>query len=98
MDKALVQDAEYHIGREDRRQDQYPLPSQRILEHLRGALETTGDHGGHARLAFEILDRVLGLAKRRTGRQIERDGYARLLALMIDLQRPDRVDKVRDCR
>ena len=48
VDEALVEDAEQHIGGEDRRQHQHALPLQRFLEHLRRALEAGGDRGRQA--------------------------------------------------
>ena len=55
VDEALVQNAEHDIGGKDRRQDQNALPAQRILEHLRGALEAGGDAGRQPLVALELL-------------------------------------------
>ena len=41
------------------------------------------------------LDRVDRLAERDAGREVERDRHRRLLALMVDLQRPDRRHQLR---
>ena len=51
-----------------------------------------------------LLDRVDRLAERKAGREVERDRHRRLLALVVDLQRPDRgtglvtADSGIDCR
>ena len=45
---------------------------------------------GRFDFALELLDRVDRLAERDAGREIERDRHRRLLALVVDLQRPDR--------
>ena len=54
MDEALVENAEHHVGGEDRRQHQDALPFERILEHLRGALEARGDRRRQARFALDL--------------------------------------------
>ena len=90
MDEALVEDAEHHVGGEDRGQHQDALPFQRFLEHLRGALEAGRDRGRQIGFALDLLDRVDRLSEREARREIERDGDRRLLALVIDLQRTDR--------
>ena len=54
VDEALVQDAEHHVGGEDRRQHQHALPFQRFLEHLRGALEAGGDRRPAGRASRSI--------------------------------------------
>ena len=98
MDEALVQNAEHDIGGEDRGENQDALPFERILEHLRGALETGGDGRRQIAVAFELLNLLHRLAKRDAGRKVERDGDRGLLALMIDLQRPDGRHKLRHRR
>ena len=90
VDEALVENAEHDIGGEDRGQHQDALPLERLLEHLRGALEAGDDGGRQARLALDPLDCVDRLAERIAGREIERDRHRRLLALVVDLQRTDR--------
>ena len=44
---------------------------------------------GRLGFALDLPDGVDRLAEREAGREIERDRHRRLLALMIDLQRPD---------
>jgi hypothetical protein len=96
VNEALIQDAEDHEGCEDRRQDQDALPFERLLEHLRGALKAGGDGGRQALVALDALDGVDRLAERVAGREVERDGHGRLLALVVDLQRADRRNELRD--
>ena len=91
VDEALVEDAEHHIGGEDRRQHQDALALQRVLEHLRRALEAGRDRApASCDLALDLLDRVDRLAEREARREVERDRHRRLLALVVDLQRSDR--------
>src|SRR5262249_19707809 len=54
MDEALVEDAKQHIGPEHRRQDQYPLPFQRLLEYRRRALKPGGNARRQTHLALDI--------------------------------------------
>src|SRR3989442_797384 len=56
VNEALVQHAEHEVDHEDRDQQQHPLPLQRGLERLRGALEGAVDGGRHAQLALHALD------------------------------------------
>ena len=42
------------------------------------------------RLPFDLADLVDGVAERHAGREVERDRHRRLLALMVDHQRPHR--------
>ena len=44
---------------------------------------------GILHLALDLLDRVDRLAEREARRQVERDRHRGLLALVVDLQRPD---------
>jgi hypothetical protein len=44
---------------------------------------------GSSRLALDRMDGVDRLAERVAGREIERDRHRRLVALVVDLQRPD---------
>ena len=52
MNEAFVEHAQHHIGGEDRRQHQDTLAFQRLLEHLRGALEAAGDRRRQIGLAL----------------------------------------------
>ena len=79
-----------HEGREHRGEDQDALPAQRILEHLRRAGEAGRDRRRQVRILLELGDLVDRIAQRNAGRQVERDRHRRLLALVVDLQRPDR--------
>ena len=73
-----------------------PCPCSRFLEHLRRALETGDDRGRQVDVALDLADGVDRLPERVARREIERNGHRRLLALMIDLQRPDRRHDFRD--
>ena len=68
-----------------------PWPFSEFLEHLRGALEAGRDRRRQVRIALDLLDGVDRLAERISRRQVERDGHRRLLALVVDQQRPDRL-------
>ena len=90
MDEALIEDAEHHERCKHRGQHQHALPLQRILEHLRGALEPGHDRGRQVGLPLDLPDVVHRGAEGITGSQIERNRHRGLLALVIDLQRADR--------
>ena len=71
MNEALIEHAEHDISGEHRRQDQHALPFERILEHLRRALEAGADRDRQAKLALDLLDGVDRMPERIARREIE---------------------------
>ena len=76
---ALIQHAQHDVHHHDRHDQQDAHVLHRVLEHLGGALERTGD-GGRQVLLRRRLDFVGGLAQRHARAQGERDGHRRQLA------------------
>jgi hypothetical protein len=64
------------------------MPFERFLEHLRRALEIGRDRSRQIRFAFDLLDGVDRVAEGEARRKVEGDRDRRLLALVVDLQRP----------
>src|SRR5262249_45066679 len=96
MDETFVEHSEHHVGREHGGQEQHPLAFERILEHLRRALEAGADRDWQAKFALDLLDGIDRLPQRIAGRQVERNGYRGLVTLVVDLQRADRRRDTRD--
>src|SRR5262249_5903313 len=68
----------------------YALPFERVLEHLRRALEAGANRDRQTEFALDLFDRIDRLPERIAGREVERDGHRGLIALVIDLQRANR--------
>ncbi|KAG1254178.1 hypothetical protein G6F68_010976 [Rhizopus microsporus] len=79
--------AEGSVDRMQCGQDQHRLAGQRLLERLRGTLETAADAGRHADLRLCLLDQRDRLAQRDARRQVERQVHRRQHAIVADRQR-----------
>src|SRR5207237_2424380 len=73
--------------RDQRGDDEDRLARQRFLERLRGPGERRPHAGRQADLGLSLADGVDGLTERDAGREVERDGPRRELALVADRQR-----------
>src|SRR5207237_1854741 len=80
--------------RGQRRQDQNPFISQRLLECCCGTLITSLDGGRKADGALRTVDYLRGLPQRNVLRQIERQGHRGILPLVVNRQRCVRRPKV----
>ncbi len=87
VDEALVQDAQHDVDHQHGHQQQHAQAADRRLERLRRALEAAADRRRHVHLALDRTHAVDGIAERDAGREVERDGHRRQLALVIDGQR-----------
>src|SRR5262249_36121345 len=95
---AFVENSENEIHDDQRGADQKRHGRERLLEGLRIALERRVDRRRNVEFGLGFLDRLGGLAQRRSLREIEADGDGRELALMAYRQGLDGVGgPLREC-
>src|ERR1043166_1953212 len=87
MDVAFVEDAENDIDSHESGQNQKRLVYQRCLKRLGRSLKTGLNARRHPQLLLGFIDGAYCIAKRSTGRKIERNVNHGKLALMIDGKR-----------
>ena len=87
MDVALVQHAQHDVDRQQSGQDQDRLRRERILEGRRGSLEAAVNRCRHAQRELSLINGARCRAQVAAGRQIERDGHAGELSLVIHRER-----------
>src|SRR6476469_9022462 len=87
MDVAFIQDAKDQIDHDQRRKDQERYGAQRLLERLRGALETRAERGWPTEIVDDLQDGIGGLAERYPLGEVEADGGRRKLTLVGDRER-----------
>src|SRR5665213_4407301 len=86
MDEAFVENAQNDVDRQDRGKEQQPLSGGGILEYLGRPGEAGRYRGGQRKLLLDHRNLVGGVTQRHAGRQVERDGYSRKLAQLVDRQ------------
>src|SRR5437870_6831631 len=87
MNVAFVENAQHNIDRRQSGRDQQGLTGERVLKRLGDPLKAAVHGGGQADLTRGLLNGADSVAQGRAGRQIERDGDSRKLALVIDGKR-----------
>src|SRR5919204_1341128 len=90
MNAALVKNAEHDVYRDERGGDQQRLARQRREICLRRTHERAVDRRRQANVALCRFDRGDGVAERGAWREVERNGYSRKLAFVVDGQRVPR--------
>ena len=89
MDVAFVKDAEDDVHRDNRRENEPGLVRQRGKERLRRSLKRRLHAQRQVQFPLRAFDGLRRFAERHAGREIERNGHRRKLALMIHRQRRD---------
>ncbi len=87
MQQALVQHAEHDVDRDQRGRDQHRLRCRRLLQPFGVAGELGAHLGRHAQRRRRLRDRLLGIAERHAGGEIEAQRRGRELALVAHRQR-----------
>ena len=87
VNEALVQDAEYDVDGNERREDENWLIGKRVLECSGCSLEFSLNAGRQFRVGLGLINGFDSVAERDTGREVEREGHDGKLTLMIQRER-----------